>query len=114
MSTVQRHDQPHIASEILDRQPPCNIEAEQNVLGSIFVLPDICDEMALILRADDFYDDANAKIFSHMLAMHDDGRKIDVDLLVDRMKTHNDLEQVGGISYLGKIINRVPNAAHAE
>ncbi len=114
MSTVQRRDQPHITSEILDRQPPCNIEAEQNVLGSIFVLPVICDEMALILRAEDFYDDANAKIFSHMLAMHDDGRKIDVDLLVDRMNTHKDLEQVGGISYLGKIINRVPNAAHAE
>ncbi|MEX0977413.1 MAG: DnaB-like helicase N-terminal domain-containing protein, partial [Pirellulales bacterium] len=48
-----------INSEILDRQPPCNLEAERGVLGSILLLPIVCDEVSLILRPEDFYDDAN-------------------------------------------------------
>ena len=63
-----------VTSEILDRQPPFNLDAEMGVLGSIILSPDACDDIALILRHDDFYDDANRKLFEHMLAMHDDGR----------------------------------------
>jgi replicative DNA helicase len=47
-----------VNSEILDRQPPANVEAERCVLGSILLLPVVCDDVALIHRPEDFYDDA--------------------------------------------------------
>lgn len=102
-----------VTSEILDRQPPFDLEAEMAVLGSMLIKPDVCDDLALLLRADDFYDDANAKLFSSMMALHDAGRKIDVRLLVDQLKTAGDFEIVGETAYLARVADSVPHAAHA-
>ena len=98
---------------ILERQPPFDLQAEIGVLGSIIILPEVCDEVVMVLRPDDFYDDANRKIFSHLLTLHEEGKKFDLNLMLDRLKTAGDFEAVGGMAYLGKIINSVPNAAHA-
>jgi len=117
MSRVTRVDRrraaPAVTSEILDRQPPCNLEAEIAVLGSILILPEACDEVAHLVRPDEFYDDANRKLFEHLLALRDAGRKIDVTLLVDELKRSGDLEAIGGAAYLARVSNAVPHAAHA-
>ncbi|MCA9123283.1 MAG: replicative DNA helicase [Planctomycetales bacterium] len=102
-----------VTSEILDRQPPFNLDAEMGVLGSIMLSPEACDDIALTLRPDDFYDDANRKLFEHMLAMHDEGRKIDSTLLVEKLKLAGDMERIGGVAYLARVAKSVPNAAHA-
>jgi replicative DNA helicase len=100
-------------AELMDRQPPFDSQAEIGVLGSIVLLPDVLDDIALILRPDDFYDDAHRRLFLHMCALHEANKKIDPTLLIDRLKTAGDFEAVGGAAYLGKVINAVPNAAHA-
>lgn len=99
------------AAEILGRQPPFDLEAEMGVIGSILLLPECCDEIAS-LRAEDFYDDANRKIYENMREMHDSGEKIDITLLVSRLRTAGDYEKVGGPSYLARVSSSVPNAAH--
>lgn len=118
MSTVRRVDAPHTSpastSEILDRQPPCNLHAERSVLGSILLLPQVCDDVALILRPDDFYDDANQTLFRHVLEMHEAGRKVDLTLLVDSLKRAGVYESIGGAAYLAKVGESVATAAHAE
>jgi replicative DNA helicase len=83
------------------------------VLGSILLHPDVCDDIAPILRASDFFDDANRKLFEHIMGMHDAGRKIDAALLVEQLRQASELELIGGTPYLGKVANSVPNAAHA-
>src|ERR1700676_4188404 len=120
MATIGRVDEARgarksaVSAEILDRQPPQNLEAERGVLGSILLLPDVCDEVALVLRhAADFYDEANARIYSHMLALRDAGRRIDITLLMERLRTDGDLEFVGGAPYLAEVARSVPHAAHA-
>ncbi len=100
------------AAEILQRQPPFDLEAEMGVLGSILLLPEVSDDIAS-LKADDFYDDANRKIYDNLREMHDGGDKIDVTLLVSRLRTAGDYEKVGGASYLARLSGAVPNAAHA-
>jgi len=109
MATVQRtergHASPRVSSELLDRMPPHSIEAERGVLGSLLIDPELCDEVALILQADDFYVDANAKLYMHMMAMHEAGGRIDTMLLCERLKQHGDFDAVGGTAYLGEIIN---------
>jgi replicative DNA helicase len=109
----RRNGPPEKPAPLFDRAPPFDLEAEISVLGSIMLLPDVCDDVALLLRPDDFHDEAHRKIFQHMLDMHDTGRKIDPTLLVDKLKSAGDYESVGGAAYLGKILHAVPNAAHA-
>jgi replicative DNA helicase len=97
-----------------ERRPPYDLDAEIGVLGSIFLKPDTCDELALLLRPGDFYDEAHRKLFEHMLEMHEQGKKIDITLLVDRLKGAGDYELIGGAPYLAKVVHAVPNAAHAN
>ena len=102
------------SSDLLDRRLPYDLDAEQGVLGSILLMPESCDEVSLVLRADDFFDEANRCLFTHMQAMHDAGGKIDVTLLVDRLRTSGHYETIGGAAYLYKVSQAVPNAAHAR
>src|SRR5688572_20141534 len=116
MSLTRRADHPpkaRPAGEYFDRQPPFDLQAEIGVLGSVVLLPDVLDDVVLILRPDDFYDDAHRKLFTHMCALHEANKKIDPTLLIDRLKSAGDFEAIGGSAYLSKIINAVPNAAHA-
>lgn len=96
------------------RQLPKNLEAERAVLGSILLLPEVFDEVALIIRPNDFYDDANRIIYEHLLQMHDGGQQIDPMLLVERLNNAEQYETVGGAAYLAEIGRQVPTAAHAE
>jgi replicative DNA helicase len=109
-----RTNTPQPLGEVLDRQPPCSIEAERAVLGSLLLLPEVCDEVALILRPDDFYDDANARIYRHIVELHDSGKPVEVQLLLQRLKDSGDYDAIGGASYLLEISQQVATAAHAE
>ena len=116
--TAKRHS-PHRAAprgdadEQLERQPPYNLEAEINVLGSMVLLPDICDDVIPIVRKEDFYDEANQTLFGHLVEMHNTNQRIDITLLRDRLIKAGDYETVGGAANLAHIFNAVPNAAHA-
>jgi replicative DNA helicase len=101
-------------AEVLKRQLPQDLEAEMGVLGSVLLLPEVSDDIATIVRPDDFYDDSNRKIFQHMRDMHDAGQKIDVTLLVSRLRTAGEYDAVGGAAYLGLLTNSVANAANAQ
>ncbi len=72
------------------------------VLGSILLLPEVCDDIASLVKADDFYDDANRCLYHHMREMYDSGEKIDSTLLVSRLRTAGDYEKVGGMAYPGQ------------
>jgi len=117
MATAYRTDAgrtpARVSSEILDRLPPQNLDAEKGVLGSLLLDPNLCDDVALILRADDFYADANQKLYARILAMHDEGSRIDATLLVERLTQAGDLEAVGGPAYLAEVLHSVPYAANA-
>ncbi|MBM4004766.1 MAG: replicative DNA helicase [Planctomycetes bacterium] len=118
MSTTRRADfprrpEPSGISDLIERQLPYDRDAEQAVLGSILLMPDVIDEVALTLRADDFFDDAHRKLFGHMVDMHDANVRIDITLLADRLRTTGDLDLIGGAAYLARLFNAVPNSAHS-
>jgi replicative DNA helicase len=109
-----RAEAPAKIGELLDRQPPRSIEAERALIGSLLLLPEACDEVALLVRADDFYDTAHRAIFSHMLALHEGGRQIDPMLLGQLLKDAGQYESVGGAAFLLELSQEVATAAHAE
>ncbi len=102
------------AEKLLTRQLPQAIDAEQGVLGSLLLLPEKFDEVALILRADDFYDERHQRLFQHLVEMHDMGRQIDPMLLLQKLRDAGDYELVGGAAYIAELGESVPTAAHAE
>lgn len=99
--------------DIMDRLPPQSLDAEKAVLGSILLDPDVCDDVALVVRGQDFYAHAHQILFQHLLAMHEDGVRIDIALLVERLKAHDDYETIGGALYLAEVAQSVPTAANA-
>ncbi|MDA0658121.1 MAG: replicative DNA helicase [Planctomycetota bacterium] len=99
--------------ELFDRQPPYSLEAEMGVIGSIILLPEVCDDIATILRANDFFDEANSLLFECLMQLHDTGRRIDTTLLVDELQKKGVYERIGGASHLGRVINSVATAANA-
>ena len=80
-----RKDQkkPDVAS--INRQPPYNLEAEVGVIGSMMIMPEICDDIVNLIRPEDFYDEANQRLFFHIMEMHNGGKKIDPVLLRARL-----------------------------
>ncbi|QDU57764.1 replicative DNA helicase [Aeoliella mucimassa] len=102
------------AEGLLERQMPQAVDAERGVLGSLLLLPEKFDEVALILRPDDFYDDSHACIYHHLIEMHDSGKQIDPMLLVQHLRDAGDYERIGGAAYIAELGESVPTAAHAE
>lgn len=101
------------ANKLLERQLPQSVEAEKAVLCSLLLLPETADEVALLIKADDFFDDANRRIYKHLMTMRDDGAAIDVLLLIQRLKDAGEFDQIGGAGYLAELSDAVATAAHA-
>lgn len=99
----------------ITRIPPNDKEAEQAVLGAIFLSKDALTEAMEYLEPEDFYQHANRLIFQAMVNINerDDGA-IDVVTIQDELNRNNQLEDVGGIVYLADLANSVPTAANTE
>lgn len=93
--------------------PPNDQQAETALLGSVILKPDAIDDIMSHVRSQDFYDDANGILFETLRAMHVAGKRIDIALLVSRLRKEKHLEEIGGISRLTQITQAVPNAANA-
>ena len=98
----------------VDRLPPQNLEAEKSVLGCMLLDSDTTDDVLPILRAEDFFNDANAKLFAQMVKMVDEGIRIDPTLLMSRLRDDGEFEAMGGEAYLGEVAQSVAVAAHAK
>lgn len=97
---------------LMDRIPPHNQEAEQSVLGAIFLEPQSLITASETLLADDFYQAAHRLIFETMLRLSDLGKAIDVVTVTEELSSRNQLDDVGGISYMTELANAVPTAAN--
>ncbi len=102
--------------EILDREPPNSPEAEKGVLGSIICDAKVVDQVAEILRPEDFYSDAGRRLFAHILDLDAKGKRgavEDVALLVESLRDAGELAAIGGLTYLAEVARSVPYAHNA-
>jgi replicative DNA helicase len=97
-----------------DRIPPQNIEAEQAVLGAIFLEPSSLTLASEILIPEDFYRAAHQKIFNAMLKLNDEGKAVDLITVTEELAAAKLLEDTGGVSYLSELAASVPTAANIE
>ncbi len=98
----------------LDRLPPQNIEAEQSVLGAVLLENEALASVVEILAPDDFYKDSHRKIFLAMLDLYKKNEPIDLITLTEQLGRREQLEEIGGASYLSHIVNLVPTSANIK
>lgn len=97
-----------------DRTPPHSIEAEQAVLGAVFLEPEALIVASEILVPEDFYRPAHERIFRIMLDLHERGQPVDLVTVTAELQDRKLLEEIGGVSYLSDLANAVPTAANVE
>ncbi|HEM8948098.1 TPA: replicative DNA helicase [Enterococcus faecium] len=95
-----------------DRIPPQNIEAEQAVLGSVFLDAETIIDSMEYIEPKDFYRRGHQIIFETMIELNDRNEAIDVVTVKDRLEQANLLEDAGGLSYLSDLALAVPTAAN--
>ena len=94
-----------------DNVPPQDIEAEQAVLGAIFLDADALVEAMAVIEPQDFYRRAHQIVFRSMIALNDRNENIDIITLKSQIESENTLEDVGGISYLTELSQVTPTAS---
>ena len=85
------------------KQMPCNIEAEQAVIGSILVSNDIYDEIFPIIDAQKFFDPIHVKIFETIENLISKGLLANPITLKNYFENNEGLKELGGQEYLIKI-----------
>ena len=98
----------------LDRLPPQNIEAEQSVLGAILLENDALPKALEIISPEDFYREAHRKVFDVIIELFDKNEAIDLITVTDSLKRKNELDSVGGVTYLSGLVSLVPTAANVR
>ena len=100
------------------RQPPCAIDAEQNVLGAIMIVPESLAKVSDWLSAEDFYRREHRLIYSALLALAEKREPIDAVTLGTRMQADGSAADIGGAAYLSELASNTASAAnivsHAE
>ena len=90
------------AAASADRLLPHSLEAEQGVLGCVFLdvneCMSVCEERAV--APEWFYDLKHQVIWMALKSLYDAGAAIDVITVQEWLKGHGGVEQVGGIGYL--------------
>jgi len=94
------------------KMPPQNQEAEISLLGCLLIDKTAIVKVVDIIQPDDFYNDINGLIFGAMMALYQDHEPIDLVNLADKLKTKNQLDTIGGRSYLTSLLQSVATAAN--
>jgi replicative DNA helicase len=94
--------------------PPQNLEAEQSVLGGILIENEAINRVMEILDADDFYRDGHRKIFNALINLSERDEPADLITLTNELRKIDQLDSIGGASYLASLIDSVPTAANIE
>jgi replicative DNA helicase len=92
--------------------PPHSLEAEQSVLGGLLLDNDAADKVGDILAAADFYSDAHRLVYAHVLKLVADGKPADVVTVSESLASVEKLDYIGGLAYLGALVQNVPTAAN--
>ncbi|HSW91670.1 MAG TPA: DnaB-like helicase N-terminal domain-containing protein, partial [Candidatus Saccharimonadales bacterium] len=94
--------------------PPQNLDAEKSLLGAVLIDEETLADISEHVSTKDFYDKRHATIYGGMIRLYERHRPVDLLTLTEELKKKDELDIIGGSSYLTELTNYVPTAAHAE
>lgn len=103
------------ASDILGRELPYSLEAEQAVLGGVLLDPEILPKVIEILRPESFYRPQHQQIFSIMMRMFTSASNEDIITIINESVAMGIFETSAmAKTYLMGIMESVPSTANIE
>jgi replicative DNA helicase len=102
------------SSQLKDKVPPHNLEAEKATLGALLLDWDSLTLVLQYLRPDKFYSLQNQKIFSAMLDLYNEGTQGDLLSVIEKLRQKGELEAAGGAAYISELTDKVPTSANVE
>lgn len=93
---------------------PQAVDLEEAVLGAIMIDKEALAIVTEILRKESFYTDAHQHIYGVMVDLYGKSQAIDIYTVHEGLKQAGRLEEIGGVSYLMDLTNKVASAANIE
>jgi len=92
--------------------PPHSMEAEQAVLGGLMLEEAAWDKAAELITEGDFYRKDHRLVFRAIGMLAEEGKPRDALLVAETLAGMGELEEVGGLAYLGELVKNTPSAAN--
>ena len=93
---------------------PHSREAEEAVVGAVFINPEVYYDVAQFLSADDFYIHRHKWIWESFTSLHEQRIPIDLLTVSNELDKRGQLGELGGPAYLTALVNQVPSSLNAE
>ena len=100
-------------SQLFDRLPPHSIEAEMCLIGAMMLDKHIIGDIVSLVDRESFYREDHQILFELLISLYQSNRAIDAIVVREELIKAGRLDEIGGTSYLGQLLNAVPSAAHA-
>jgi len=103
----------------LHREVPQSLEAEDIVLGSLLIDPEVPDKVVGLVSPNDFYLEKNRWVYETCLELYRRREPINQVSVAEHLKARktektNLLEAVGGVNYLNYLVQQVPTTVGVE
>ena len=98
--------------EILSRQMPHSLEAEQSALGAMLIDADCIKDVMDKLQPDDFYVKQNRDIFETIYTMFSYSKPIDGVTVAEEMQKNGTFNQETTRNYLIQLMEMTPTSAN--
>lgn len=93
--------------------PPHNIDAERSVIGGLLLDNDAYDKIHT-LKPIEFYSHTHEQIYRVVCEMLQDRKQVDVLTLAEILDARGLLVEIGGVAYLGALVQNTPTAANIQ
>ncbi|MBQ5749105.1 MAG: replicative DNA helicase, partial [Oscillospiraceae bacterium] len=100
--------------ELLTRQVPQSLEAEQAVLGSMLIDERCVSDVIGLVRPDDFYLKHNREIYETIYAMFNFSERIDPVTVLNKMKERGVYDEQRSYDYIAQLLQVTPTAANVK
>ena len=100
--------------DLLGRQAPHSLEAEQSVLGSMLIDSRCVNDVIGMVRPEDFYLQANRDIYETIYEMFSYSQVIDSVTVLDKMKERGVFDEATSVRYILQLMEITPTAANVK
>ena len=100
--------------ELLTKQVPQSLEAEQSVLGSMLIDERCVPDVIGLLLPDDFYLQQNRDIYETIYTMFNFSQHIDPVTELDKMKERGVYDEAHSYDYIAQLLQITPTAANVK
>lgn len=100
--------------DLLGRQVPQSLEAEQSVLGSMLIDARCVPDVIGLLRPEEFYLKQNREIYETIYTMFNFSEKIDPVTVLDKMKERGVYDEAHSYDYIAQLLQITPTAANVK